>query len=138
MEIADGPLEAERGRVCGPDRGEAALRAGQADDQQLGGCRLGDEGEMHRLSVAPKPEQRRLAGGDAECSLAPHLRVDDDARPGAMRGDAGALVCEGREEAHRPPSSPLVIPAGARSAQSRDLGKRVQLWVPDISLTRNS
>ena len=54
VEIADGALQPQRGRVRGADRGEATLGAGQADDQQLGGCRLGDEGHVHGLAVAPQ------------------------------------------------------------------------------------
>ena len=62
---------------------------------------------MHRLAIAPKPEQCRLTGGDAEDSLAPRVRIDDDARPRPVRRNHLAFVLEGRDEGHgaTPPAS---------------------------------
>ena len=99
VKIADRPLQAQGRRVRDADGWIAPLRAGQADDQQLG-LRLGMQRQMHRLAVAPQAEQRRFAGGDPQHRLPPGIRIHHDARPRPMRGNAAAPVRQCREEGH--------------------------------------
>ena len=99
VKIADRPLQPQGRRVRGGDGREAPLRAGQADDEQLGRL-LGVEGQMHRLPVAPQAEQRRLAGGNPEDRLPPRSRIDDDARPRPMRRNPLTPVRQCRKEGH--------------------------------------
>ena len=101
VQVADGALQAQRGRMRARDRGEAALGARQADDQQIGGCLRGKR-EVHRLPVAPQAEQRRLAGRNAQDRLPPHLLVHHHARPGAVALDGLALLLQCGNEGHRP------------------------------------
>ncbi len=68
--------------------GKRRFCSGKAHDGELVG---GGERHVHGSAVAPQAEQRRLAGGEPGNSLAPHIGIDDDARPGTVSRRRGRL-----------------------------------------------
>jgi hypothetical protein len=55
-QAADGALRAQGRRVPDANRGELAIRAGQADDPDLAGLRF-HQGHVHAIGLAPEAEQ---------------------------------------------------------------------------------
>ena len=73
-----------------PDRGEAPIRAIEADDGD-DRRRLVEERHVDRGLLAPEAEQRAFALGEQADRVAPGLGADDDARPRPVAVGAAAV-----------------------------------------------
>ncbi len=80
-QVADGALQADRGRVVKSNRGEMPLRAAQAED---GGCgrRRVQQRHVDLVRLAPEAHQAPALVGQARDGCAPGPAVHDGAGPG--------------------------------------------------------
>ena len=83
VKVANGALEPDRRRVMRADRGEFAVGAFQGEHGD-GVRALLEQGKMHRILVAPQPEQRRARLDQCLDRAPPTVAADNGARPGAV------------------------------------------------------
>src|SRR5690348_3479119 len=73
VEIADGALEPDRGRVLRTDRRKASVRAVEREDGNVEG-RFGGERHVDGAAVSPQAEQGQRAVGELPSCRVPRLR----------------------------------------------------------------
>ncbi len=86
-QIADRALEADRRRVPGAHRGEAAVMDRERQDLRPGSIA---HGHVHAIGLAEQRHQIGLAAAECFGLRDPGFRIDDATRPGARCG-AGAF-----------------------------------------------
>ena len=83
VKVGDGALEPDRRRMMRADRGELAVGAFQGEHGD-GVRALLEQGKMHRVLVAPQPEQRRARLDQCLDRAPPAVAADNGARPRAV------------------------------------------------------